>query len=276
MERQAGAAAVSCAAGIACSWFAVEMKKAREQKEAVAAVVKGGGVYEYDWRFDANGHHLPLAQPICPAWVRSLLGDDFFGEVVYAIYLRNPEDQVTNLDLSPLSALTHLQLLWLNAPQVTDAELEHLRGLSQLKVLNLATSTVSDSGLKQLVGLTQLEALNLDQSSVTDHGLKYISNLTELRDLSLRYTQITDAGLQKLGNLRLLRALKLDGTDVTDAGLKSLTTLTDLATLWLPCPEVTEAGVKELEKALPKCKIMGWKTVEGNPPEPAIMGSPYF
>jgi internalin A len=48
----------------------------------------------------------------------------------------------------------------------------------------------------------------------------------------------------------------LIGTMMTDAGLKELATLTNLTVLHLGGTKATDAEVKELQKALPKCKIL--------------------
>src|ERR1039458_79021 len=65
------------------SWLGVEMKQAREQKAVVAAIEKLGGTVGYYWTYDI-GNDGPLPdpneRPPGPAWLGSLLGDDFFGE----------------------------------------------------------------------------------------------------------------------------------------------------------------------------------------------------
>lgn len=43
---------------------------------------------------------------------------------------------------------------------------------------------------------------------------------------------------------------------MTDAGLKELAPLTNLTALYLIDTKATDEGVKELQKALPKCKII--------------------
>jgi len=103
------------------SWLAVEMKAAREQKEAVEAIMKVGGAVVYDWKLDAGGFFLPNAQPPVPAWLRKLLGDDFFGAV----------DRVA----APLD--------------VTDEGLIQVARLTQLRHLDLTKTKVTDAGVKK-------------------------------------------------------------------------------------------------------------------------------
>ena len=70
---------LTVAVAVPCSWFSWEMKQAREQKAAVATIKTLNGGFRYDYEFDASKNYLPKAQPPGPAWLRSLLEDDFFG-----------------------------------------------------------------------------------------------------------------------------------------------------------------------------------------------------
>ncbi len=92
-------------------------------------------------------------------------------------------------------------------------------------------------------------------ASITDAGLVHLEGLTSLRQLVLRNAPITNAGLVHLERLTSLKILVLTGTPVTDAGLVHLKGLTDLTFLALNNTRITDAGVRELKKALPKCKI---------------------
>jgi hypothetical protein len=42
---------------IACSWLAVKIKQARQQREVVAEVEKSDGWIYYDWQVDAKPTH---------------------------------------------------------------------------------------------------------------------------------------------------------------------------------------------------------------------------
>ena len=105
----------------------MEMGKAREQRETVNGIAKlegsgPGGVY-YDYRVDAFGNEIDNAKPPEPLWLRNLLGDDFFADVV---------------------------LVYLDGTQVTDAGLKHLTGLTKLQALNLGSTQVTDAGVNTL------------------------------------------------------------------------------------------------------------------------------
>ena len=63
--------------------------------------------------------------------------------------------------------------------------------------------------------------------------------------------ELTKADLEKV------TTLALSYTKITDAGLKDVAKLQNLTYLGLVSTKITAAGVAELQKALPKCKIIG-------------------
>ena len=67
---------------IACSWLAVKMQQAKRQREAVAVIEKLGGWVMYDYQVDELGRIMKNRGAPRPAWLRNLLGDDFFGDVI--------------------------------------------------------------------------------------------------------------------------------------------------------------------------------------------------
>ena len=101
--------------------------------------------------------------------------------------------------------------------------------------------------------------VDLTNTKVTDAGLKELelAGLKSLQTLSLSGTGVTDAGLKELAGFESLQTLDLSLTGVTGAGLKELAGLKSLQTLMLiSTAGVTDAGVAELQKALPKCKVL--------------------
>ena len=73
-------------AGCVFGWLGIRAREVRQQKAAVEAIQKLGGAVRYDYEIDRD--ELPVANPTPngPAWLRSLLGDDFFRSV-YAVSL---------------------------------------------------------------------------------------------------------------------------------------------------------------------------------------------
>ena len=120
-------------ASLGMSWYAVRMQRARQQKEAIEEIRKFGGYAVYDYRVEQFGTPLPHASPPEPAWLRDLLGEDFFSTAVYVSFSPSSNDA----GLAHLNGFTKLQTLDLTLTQVTDAGLEHLKGLTRLETLNL-------------------------------------------------------------------------------------------------------------------------------------------
>jgi len=234
-------------------WFAMKMQRARQQKEAVEVILKVGGEVRYDYEFDETGRLIPAAQPAGPLWLRKLLGDDFFCDV---IWVDLSATRVTDAGVEHLlKGLTSLEVLWLMDTNVTDVGLEHLQGLNSLNSLGLSGTQLTDAGLEHLESLTSLEHLGLHETSVTGEGFKHLKGLTSLVSLCLRFTNVTDAGLEHLKGLTNLACLDLRSTQVTDDGLENLKGLNCLESLGLAETDVTHEGVQRLQEALPNCYI---------------------
>ena len=216
---------------VLCSWLAVKMRNAERQREAVAAIHKMGGIVIYDWQVDALGRQLPNAKPFGPAWLRSLLGDDFFASVAE---LRVHSKEFTDALLQDLIPQAKFRRVSIDDTNVTDGGLEHLKKLTHLTFLSLGGTQVTDAGLAKLDRLTELQILFLDRTRVTDAGMKHLRRLTKLDRLILRDTDVTGLGLENLTGLTRLQVLDLQSTKITDAalqhikGLKQLTRCTSV------------------------------------------------
>jgi hypothetical protein len=225
---------LTVAVAAAFAWLAHEKREVEE-------IDKMPGVMEYDFQVDASRKGRK-AIPAGPPWLRRILGDHFFAEV---IDLDLSGTQVTDAGLEHLKGLTQLWRLSLNGTEVTDVGLEHLKGLMQLQGLYLTRTKVTDAGLEHLKGLTQLRVLRLSGTQVADAGLEHLKGLTQLERLDLSGTRVSGAGLEHLKGLTQLWRLSLDGTEVTDAGLEHLKGLTQLSELNLGGTNVTNAGKDE-------------------------------
>ena len=104
------------AVALPCSWLAVEIRKTGEQRDLVRRIRKLQGQVSYDWEHALEQFPPPGAQPPGAAWLRALLGDDFFASVEA---IRNPEG--TDASLAHLDICTRLRMLDLGASNVTDA-----------------------------------------------------------------------------------------------------------------------------------------------------------
>ena len=136
-----------CAIGSA--WVAQRMERSRQEREAVDAIRGIGGTVEYDY----TG-----AEPPGPAWLRRVLGDNFFSEV---IGVQLPGDYSLRLGFDGFGP----------SHGATDADLKCLSKLPNLRSLGLRATNITDDGLKELIGLTHLERLDLQHTDTGDAGL---------------------------------------------------------------------------------------------------------
>jgi Leucine-rich repeat (LRR) protein len=257
---------------VACSWFAVKLQQARRQREAVEAIVKLGGWVAYDYQLDASGNIWQGMEPAGPAWLRKILGDDFFRTVVYAqpkddasmlilkdlseirrLDLRN--SQVTDTGMTVIKDLKRLQWLAIRHLPISDIGLINLQGLYQLQFLDMGDTKVTDEGIKYLKDLSQLQSLDLWNIRITDKGLEQLNRLSQLQTLALNFSLVTDNGIKNLSAMTHLQKLDLRGTQVSDAGLEYLRRLPQLKEICLASTKVTDAGFQDLQKALPTLKI---------------------
>ena len=242
-----------CAIGSA--WVAHRMVRKRKERETVETIIRFGGRVYDDYQEEVGEAPVFDPEPSGPVWMRKLLGENFFSEVVGVSLPSYPVNTPTDAELRGLRGLTQLQLLDLASTYITDVGLVNLNGFIKLQTLDLRQTNVGDGGLTNLEGLTQLQTLNLWETKVTDVGLTHLKGLTQLKTLVLQLTNVTDVGVTNLRGLTQLEVLVVSATNVTDAGLANLKGLSKLRFLDLRWTNVSDAGVNELQKALPNCKI---------------------
>lgn len=237
-------------------WLAWEVRRAGEQRDAVAALRRGGGQVLYHWQWkDFNPY--PAGEPWAPRRLVDALGPDLFGHVHYVWFRRvdAPPDWPTAFALAGQGHPERSRALSAEAPSRTDALVPLVRRLSGLRNVNLGGSDVTDAGLAHLEGMTGLTTLYVDSSKVTDAGLARLRGLTGLEDLFAGDTRVGDAGLAHLRTLTRLRMVFLNNTRVTDAGLTHLAGLPALRQVDLRGSMVTAEGVQALRQALPGATV---------------------
>jgi Leucine Rich repeat len=175
-----------CAVGSAL--VARRMDQKHNEREIVEAILKLGGLVEYDYQIDR-------AKPPGPDWLRNVLGENYFSDVEVVI-LQNVPD--ADARLGNVKRLTQVQWLSLAHTNITDAGLVNLNGLTNLKTLYLQDAKVSDTGMVNLERLTRLRTLLLTNTSVSDVGIGSLKGLTNLKQLDVRGTRVTDAGVEYL------------------------------------------------------------------------------
>ncbi len=158
---------------VPCSWLAVEMKKAREQKAAVQLFFESGCLVSYDGHTDENGNlhvfdidltkpttmHFPTVQDEGP--LASVLGREFFHSAWAATaskfplpgdssFMKYTRRGVAEAMLFALKDLPDLRALDLSQAPVNDSDMEHVMPLKQLRQLDLTDSNVTDAGVAKL------------------------------------------------------------------------------------------------------------------------------
>ena len=234
-------------------WLAMVTSAARRQQSIVARLSKLNANVAYEFQFDAKGDWDFDAVPPGPKWLREMVGQDYFSDVVYVDCGNgNLGDAGSQL----LRGLKRLRKLHISNAPLTDAGLQPLRELKELKTLDLIGAHITDAGLECLEGLGQLHELSLQGTGVTDAGLEHLSGLSQLRELDLSEDSITDVGLEHLKVLKQLQVLRLYGTKITDAGLEHLKGLPSLRYVNLnSCTRVTLKGIQSLQKSLPNLQF---------------------
>ncbi len=202
------------------AWVGVRLN---DKRAAVAAIQRLGGTIQYNYgrisQYDAEGRQITgqigTGQPPGPAWLRGLLGDNYFASVVRVVL---PPQRVV---------LRSKYKRWMAIEP----------SVNEMRTMPTPPHYLPDGAV------------------IDDDGLKVVAKLTDLEALCLFWTEIGDAGLANLSPLTRLRYLDFQHTNVTDAGLEQLHTFTGLNHLVLFGTQVTEGGVAELQKHLPNCKI---------------------
>jgi len=197
--------------------------RARHQRQVVDMVLQLGGQVTYlhsrTKPDDPKEVDFNL-QPPGPDWLRNLVGQDYFLNVVL-IHLQGKN--ITDDQLGMIAKLPYLDNLTLSDTQITDKGIAHLKNVKNLRVLFLSRTKIGDAGVAHLAGLTNLMDLHLNETNITDAGLVHLSGLVNLSDwLNLANTQVTDTGIQHLRGLKKLMLLNLGRTKVTEEGAKSL------------------------------------------------------
>jgi hypothetical protein len=237
-------------------WLGWLANRARDQREAVAAVQRSGGWVHYDYEF-VNGKLARGRSLWTPRWLRRL-GDEHFQYVrqVSLVYddstgkrFDNGNVEACDLVLARVSRLPGLKVLLLKETQATDQGLRHVGSMTGLEELFIwDAKAVTDSGVAQLAALKNLRNVHLSNSQITDDGLILLSRLPGVEELSLQGNRFTDNGLARLAGQERLKRLHigLGHGRITDAGLVHLKDFQNLEVLDLQNTQITVHGLKQL------------------------------
>ena len=231
---------------VLCVWLGFIVNRANKQKQAVAWIRENGGWVYYDFEWNDQTRTVKHAEPSGADWLRDWIGIDYFADVsfVYVVWYKTD-------DIAPLSPLTDLRGLRLNATRVTDlsplckmtklqslditnmqvSDLSPLTAMTDMRDINFRGTMISD--LSPLAGMQALQRLDLHDTSVSD--ISPLTGMTKLRSLDLGGTYVSDI-LPLTGNTEM-QYLDLRGTNVSD--ISPLTGMTEMQYLDLSESQVS-------------------------------------
>jgi internalin A len=259
--------------------FGWVVRRAHIQRDAVAAIVKGGGRVWYDWedplqRVGPDGEYRASypsrtkRAPPAPKWLFDRLGPDYFGRVrQVTVGARDPDAvmaRVAQLEdvrsvyfvldvplsdagMKSIPLMTELRTFDtpIRGGKLTGASLENFKGLKELRVLFLTSKPVlADADLVHIKGLTALQFLALSispENAITDTGVANFKDMVDMRNLGMAGARVTSAGLEYLRGMTKLHELRIPGTRVDD--LAPIRHLTGLKFLHLGETPITDAGL---------------------------------
>lgn len=132
-------------------------------------------------------------------------------------------NNLSKIDLAPISRITTLTSLELKRSHVRNLDLVHLHNLPNLRRLDLTSCwRITDAGVAHLASLTLLQFLSLAEiHGLTDNCLVHVGCLLFLQHLSLHTCNlITDVGIAHVMALQELKTLELAYyTKVTPAAI---------------------------------------------------------
>jgi hypothetical protein len=253
-------------------------RRASLQRRAVARIEYLRGEVRYEWqpRSPYGGVAPGGASPPGPAWLRGILGDEYFQEVVEVTLPNLFRRSVTAApspdapDDGPEMQAFHEELR--RDREVKEAldgdQLACLEGLDRLESLELwMPSSMRSEGLARLGRLSSLKKLTSIHTPMGTEGLAQVAGLSRLERLSLRLELSDDASLAVLERLPELKELRIYGRpgggtlssglipdepattrgQVTDAWLARLGRLRSLTQLGFDdSPRITDAGLAHL------------------------------
>jgi hypothetical protein len=240
-------------------WLGLQVNRAHKQRRAIAKIQELGGSVVFDYQVvDSVDKPVlswdPKKEPSASKWLRDLVGEEYFRNVVAIDLSKTPTGDE---DLWILNDLPQIDCLWLYRTQVTDRAIESIaRYCPELKGLGFEQASLTDKGIAPLGTLRNLEQLILWNVPIGDDGIRHLAPLTKMRQLILDGTQLSDAGLVHLAGMHEIDEwLGLHGTRITDEGLKHLAHLKKARNINLLKTRVTGKGGTWLSKQLPNCNV---------------------
>jgi hypothetical protein len=131
-----------------------KIEQKRKERELVSAIRSLGGAANFDYQ--RTEYSRPSWQPsreaYGAAWLRGILGDNFFSDIEFVGFSPRPQSKDEAVDdvFEGLQRLPHLQFLYLAGNKINDDRLMTVSVLTQLQGLELHKTQVSEAAIERL------------------------------------------------------------------------------------------------------------------------------
>ena len=194
------------AIGAYFGWRAQLARGVDERQAMMQAIARLGGRFSLDTDFIDAPNYGP------PQWLRSLIGEEYFSNIV-------------SVNLGTTS--------------ISDEMVRDLSRLKHLQSLGIWHTRFDDDSLTSLARLRELETLDISQTDVTDEGLKQLRQFSSVRVLVIGGEQLTDSGLEPLKQMSQLTLLCIVGNQFSPTARQSLErALPDATVVFVPLPRM--------------------------------------
>ena len=195
-------------------WCGIWKNKANRQRTAVK-VISTSGSFVYSHEFPFRGLMKPgevrkvdyAAKPPGPAWLRSIVGDDYF-QTVRMVHF-SPTDEA----MKQLANLPDVGDVAMDAYQLTDEGFKQLSHLRNLENLTISNGHNLSNSMAVLTTLPRIRRLLIYNTPIDYRSVEHFAKLANLRQLHLSATLLSDEDVARLCALLPNASIDVDHGD---------------------------------------------------------------
>jgi hypothetical protein len=191
-------------AAIPLAWV---VRRARDQRDAVAVIERNGGYVVYDFQYSDGV--IKFGPQRGPKWLRVRLGIDYFQGVKRVVVMREGADEIIGV----LDRLPGVESINLGQTSVTDASVARLSQIPSLRDVHLGFTAIGNPGVAHLARLSKLRRLDFAYTTIADDWILSLVQCRQLEELDLTGTKLTRKGIERLAYLPNLRRVELGSID---------------------------------------------------------------